>query len=720
MAHIQPDENAGTALQKIDAADFKSPSNVADTGALQLVVQDAINCEAWLQNNYWSFRWREADVLYQSPPGVLLWEGTSVPRANLNRFTVAETVNAIHPQIMNGLFYEKPAFKLRPRPNMTENTSRAISALLDIQFDSTEMNFKEECDWGLFSGLNFGTAIWKWGFKNYTKKVTKYKQVGSPVNISPSLPGEQPTQIETPESMMFEKVIEEKPCFTPTFENRDIRYVLVDSGLAVPDIRKAKFVVDRMYLTYRDLIQLKDEEYVETYKDENGKKKQRLKKRYDLPAESVIRSWFEEPKEGPAEPGRSEALNYAQGTTMVHHAEPKFKKTTEDPLNEPLEVLERWDNDKVITVIQRVKVIRNEPNEFACIPFFSVNWWNIPSAFWGLGLGRVIGVEQRVQQGLINACLDLASLIVNPMWVRARGAQIQEQMIRQRIGGILTADVGGNTGVKSVQDALKMLEQPQIPESVIGQIGMSQQRVQMTSGANEQLTMGAQSSGKAGAMRTGTGAAGLIQAVMSRLGGFVEAFVRQVYEPWLYKMHELNKDKLPMSYIQEVLGDKLGPEYKLNYSEFMTAPAEFEVLAGSHLAAKAQMAQSLFMMIEIFGNQQFLQMLGPQHKKLNVEELLHMVHDVSGFKNYYNVIEDMEPDEIQRFEASQNAPAQKIQGQMQLNDQKFKQDQQIVDQESEARVARDIFRHIAEQSAMPQALMGAEAPAAGVGSNETG
>jgi hypothetical protein len=708
MARIEPD--AANPQGKIDPKDFRNPADVSNAGALQLCVQDTVNTEAWINQSYWNLRWREADWLYQSPPSIQMWDGTTQPRSNVNRFVVAETVNAIHPQIMNGLFYESPPFVLRPRPNMSQNVSRAISTVISTELD--DMNFRQEVDWGLFSSLNFGTGIWKWGFKSYTKRYPKYDPVAGPVTIPSKLPDTPATILETPDSMTYKKVMVEEDVHTPTFENKDGRYVLVDPGLKVPDIRKAKFVVDKMYVTYRDLIRLKAEQYVA---EEGGK--QVLKDRYMLPSEEEIKSWFEPPQENTAHGGQTESQS-VQGTASIHHAKPSFAKTTVDPLDEPLEVLERWDNEKVITVLNRVKVIRNEPNEFGCIPFLSLNWWNIPDAFWGLGLGRVIGVEQRVQAGLINACLDLASLIVNPMFVRSRGANIQEQQIRQRIGGIIAVD-------GEPQKALTLLQQPSIPAEVVQQIALSQSRVEMTSGANQQLTMGA-STQKGGAMRTGTGAAGVIQATMNRIGGFAETFVRNVYEPFIYKVHQMNKDKMPISYIKKLLGDKLGSDdeivTKFDAKSFLNGPAEFEVLAGSHLAAKSQMAQSLFMMMQMFESQPMMDQLNKiSNKKVNIEELFHMIHDISGWKNYYDIIQDMTPEEIKRQQASSPAAQMqmKIQAQAQSKQQDFNNKLQVVDAENEARAARDVFRIIAEKSAEPEALLGASAPPTGLGSQES-
>src|SRR6266481_6605408 len=136
MARITPDAANPTA--PVNVQEVLSPSEVSNAAALQMCVQDARNTESWLQSNYWSLRWREADALYQSPPGIIMWEGTTQPRANVNRFVVAETVNSIHPQIMNGLFYENPPFVLRPRPNQDQNTTRAISSLIATELDEME------------------------------------------------------------------------------------------------------------------------------------------------------------------------------------------------------------------------------------------------------------------------------------------------------------------------------------------------------------------------------------------------------------------------------------------------------------------------------------------------------------------------------------------------------------------------------------------------------
>jgi hypothetical protein len=673
MALIEKHPDVNTH-EKIDAAKIHSPYEIDNEAALQLVVQDTEKTDAWIDAKRWTLRWREADTLYQPPIGVQVWEGTSVPRANVMRFTVATHVNSILPKLMAGLFYEDPPFLLRPRPGTTENTTRAVSAVEATQLD--EMDFQEECRRAFFSALVFGTLIVKWGWHSETIKERVYVRKEQPAKIqalgkTTSLPTKASDEFEVKE---IEKTIE-RPCF----ENKDIRFMLVDPALRVSDIRQAGFVIERMYLNYYDLEKLADE----TYFDAEGKEH----KRYDLPSRDEVREWFEPPVQTPVMPNTAEQAN--QNTTLVHHAGPRFERTCADPFCEPLEVLERWDKGKVLTVLQRVRLIRNEANPCGGeIPYYSCNWWDVPDAFWGMGLGRVLGQDQRVQQGLINALLDITSLVVNPTYVRSAGANVPTQQIRQRIGGII--DVQGEP-----DKAFKLLEQPRIPPEIFAEIQQSEARAESTSGANELLTQGSMpSQGRTSMGRTATGAGAMSQAIDNRLGGFVETFIRNVYEPWLYQIHELNCERLPLSTLREILKGEAPSEFDLSVfkeEDYLNARFRFDVLAGAHMSAKQQMAQSMTLMIQIFENPPLMEQLALAGKKINIEELFHMIHDLSGYKNYYDIIQPLTPEDKQR-QQQQNPGMQKAQAADQASDKKFKQQQALVDQKNEAGMARDIVK----------------------------
>jgi hypothetical protein len=81
-------------------------------------------------------------------------------------------------------------------------------------------------------------------------------------------------------------------------------------------------------------------------------------------------------------------------------------------------------------VLNQRKVIFSGDNEFKQIPFLSANWWNRPRAFYGMGLGIIVGQNQRVDQGTINAILKILSYGVNPIYLRNREDNAPTQMIR--------------------------------------------------------------------------------------------------------------------------------------------------------------------------------------------------------------------------------------------------------------------------------------------------
>ncbi len=697
MALVQEIPGTSTA-GKIDITQIKSPAEVSDDVALKLVTRDAQYTRSWIESRYFNIRWIEIDLLYQSPPTLRVWEGTSMPKANIAKFTVATHVNAINSKLVGGLFYETPSFDLSPKSSISSDTARSIEEIQAFQLD--EMGFQQEVKYGFFSCLLNGTGIWKWGWKDRYVDEWDFTPKEEPMKVSdPDNPG-QMIEVPTPESDLFTMVKKEVLKSHPYLENCDIRQVLVDPGCRVPDITKAKFVIHEFPVTYRDLICMKDEVY---YNEKNEPIY-----RYNLPSEEEIKSWFETPVAADAG-GMAGGHNYTSGqnnSQFVQHAAPLFTKTTEDPLDEPLVLQERWDNNKVLTVLAGKRIIRNEPNVFGCIPFYSVNWWQIQDCFWGLGLGTILGGEQRLQQGFINAVADIGSLAANQPIVRSRGANINTQQVRARLGGFI--DVDG-----PADKALHPLDIPKIQGELFQVVAASESRTEASSGASEMLTMGASKpSGRGSSMgRTATGAGNLMTAAMDRIGGLVEDFVRQVFQPWLWKMYDLNRMFLPPSVYREILNESLEKDRQASFQDFMKAKKgikTFNVLAGSHLAARQQMAQSMPLIMQYFTNPALAgQIADINQEYISYSELLHMLTDVSGWGSsaYYSIFKKLTPEMIQQRQ-QQSPGAQKMAAQAANNDQKFKQKAQLQSQAWTERAAGDVIRHSLEQAGINEAVGG--------------
>lgn len=688
-------ETPGTSLAgTIDPKEVKSPSEVSDDAALKIVTRDAAYCRSWIEARYFNIRWIEVDLLYQSPPTLRTWEGTQTPKANIVKFTVATHVNAINSKLVGGLFYEEPPFNLVQRPNADVNAIRAIEEITSYQLDA--MNFKQEVKYGFFSCLLNGTGIWKWGWKEYYKTEIDFEPLADPVSYSDVLGNEN--EIATQDSDKFSMTPKDVLCAHPYFENCDIRQVLVDPGCRVPDIRQAKFVVHEFPVTYRDLIRMKDEVY---YDEQNNPIY-----RYNLPSEQEIRSWFETPVAANFIPAAgSNSAAGSNNTSFIQHAAPLFQKTTEDPLDEPLMVQERWDENKVMTVLNGRKLIRNEPNSFGCIPFYSVNWWMIQDCFWGIGLGTALGGEQRLQQGFINSVADIGTLAANQPIIRSRAANVNTQQVRARLGGFI--DVDGD-----VTKALHPMDLPKIQPELFEIVAASEARTESTSGASAQLTMGeTPSKGKTSMGRTATGAGGLMQAAVDRIGGLVEDFNRQVFQPWLWKMYDLNCIFLPPSVYRQVLNDELGTALKVSMKQYLKGRKgikTFDVLAGSHLAARQQMAQSMPLIMQYFTNPELAgQIADINGEFIDFSELLHMLTDVSGWgsSTYYSIMKKLTP-EMKQQRAANNPAAAKMASQQALQEQRATDKAKQSEQDWTQRAAGDIVRHSIETVGSPESIQG--------------
>src|SRR5207245_5910784 len=62
-----------------------------------------------------------------------------------------------------------------------------------------------------------------------------------------------------------------------------------------------------------------------------------------------------------------------------------------DPAKAKFEILEYWTNDRLVTVLNRKRVIRNISNPYMFIPFISVNYTDVNDKFYGKGIAEIIG-----------------------------------------------------------------------------------------------------------------------------------------------------------------------------------------------------------------------------------------------------------------------------------------------------------------------------------------
>jgi hypothetical protein len=667
MAAVRPDD------VKTSPAPVPDP-RYTDAAAISMAVNDYNSASAWMESKRWPLQWRESDVLYQSPRGFPTFEGSAgtVIRANVQRFSVAKQVNSLAPALSGAVFSDATPFEIRPRPNVTQETAWAWKALISALLETC--HFKEEMSYGIESMVNQGTVIFKGGWQTETRIEAHYIRKQAPASVT--MPMGPPMLINTVASDEFEAVDEEVTRNFPFFEKCELGTIFPDPKWNKPNqIWKAAWIIDERYVTYDDLKIL----------SQNPD--------YDIPDEETLRSIFLTDLE-PTLPIKGTERTLSENSA-VHHAATRDDVLTEDPLLKPMQLLERWTDTEVICVLQQKVVIRNGTHKFPQKPFFSCNFWNMDNAGWGLGVGRITGSDQRVEQGLTNAALDILAFAVNPEYAVLRGANVPTQEQRRRLGGIKMVD---GTDARA---AYSLIESPRVPPEVWSALQASMQASEASTGADQATVQGSLPPKGSSIARSGTGAGAMAAASAGRLQAPVERVIDGVFIPFLNFLWNMVRERMPISEIRQILGEEMTENVVVDMFDFMTAKLKFETLAGTRLAARARMAQALPFILEVFQNPSIISQLNATGEKVDVNELIGMVMDMSEWRNRRQLVVPMTPQEIQLSQQATNPAAQQLQGKMALQQQAHQGAMELEDQKISGRIAANTIKPVASRLAEP-------------------
>jgi hypothetical protein len=637
---------------------FAPDPKYTDEAVLSIVVQDFETASNWLTNKLWVLHWRESNTLYQSPRTQATFENSSVARSNVSRFDVAKQVNSLAPAITQAIFSDPTPFDIRPRPNVHQDSARAWKELIAILLDLCD--FKPEMSYGIEGMVNQGTVIFKIGWEEYTEMETRYERKAAPQRIDMPLGG-PPVLIFTKESDEFKEVTQEVTKKRPIFEKCELGTVYPNPKWHSPNqMWKAGWVVQEFYLNYDDL------------------KKLRQNSDYDIPDDDTLRFIFMSDTEQTV--SRATTQRTVTSNPSIHQAEGEDTSWTEDPLDKPMQVLEWWSEGEVRCVLQQKVVIRNGKNKLGRIPYLSANFWNIENAGLGMGVGRIAGSDQRIDQGVTNAALDIIAYAVQPEYAIARGANVPTQEQRRRLGGIRLVD--GNDATK----AISVVPQPQVPADAWRILQASTMTADATTGADQAAVQGSLPGRGSSVGRSGTGAGMLQAASQGRLQAPVERVIDGVLIPFLEFLWDNVKQRMTAAEIRQLLGDHYAEALYVDFHNFYNANIKFDTLAGTRLAARSRMAQALPFLLEIFGNQALVQQMGQIGWKVNVLEVTNMVMDVSEWKNKRDLIVPMTDQEKQQMQQA-NPEAIKAQAASAMLQQKHQNDMQLESQKIQGRIA---------------------------------
>jgi hypothetical protein len=585
------------------------------------------------------------------------------------------------------MFYDDPPMILRPRPGVKQEITDAKTALFSYILDKSK--FKTETKWGLETMAHLGTGIWKWGY-DWTE-VTTSKRTAAVLAVKTG-PDNSPDIHQIPEDKPPNITVTKKVVPMPFFEHRPLADVLVDPKLAVADIREARFAVDVRSMDFYEVNAIKEALELEAKHDST------VMDGWSFPT-NLKEMWA---VQAPSAPNQAlEQALYMKGA--VHHAQDSNVGHTPNPLMTKLEVLEYWDEKQKIIVLKGEKVLYKGDNEFKRIPFLSANWWNRPRSFYGMGLGLIVGQNQRVDQGTINAILKILSYGVNPIYLKKRDGNNFTQMIKTGIGKVMTVD-------GEVDKAFRLMESPKVPADVWQALRESEQATESSSGADQQLVQGSSAGPRSSMGRTSGGAAIQASASATRLDGPLDNFIEQVFKPWLYIMDELVFTKMSDATILHILGDVLGKPLakSIGMQDYWDAVMDFEVLAGAAMSAKRTMAQSMTMLTQFLDNPQLASSLSDMGLYIDFEVVFKMWMEASEWKNSDDIVKKMPPEMLAKKEANSPAAinAAKMQAQDQSTQQKFAQKQEMEDQSSNNRIKRDLVIASAKASGLSETVEG--------------
>jgi len=180
---------------------------------------------------------------------------------------------------------------------------------------------------------------------------------------------------------------------------------------------------------------------------------------------------------------------------------------SQDDKESNIELIEYWENNRVITIANRSVVIRDEKNpyEHGQKPFVRIVDQSIPKEFAGIGEVGPIETLQYELNDMRNQRMDNATLILNRMWLVANGANVDEDELVSDVGGVIhTDDING----------VVALQVPEIPNSSYREETLIKADIQQTTGITD-YTKGVSSDALAN--ETATGISLMQEAGNSRL-----------------------------------------------------------------------------------------------------------------------------------------------------------------------------------------------------------
>ena len=467
------------------------------------------------------------------------------------------TVETLAPRMLAN----RPQIDVMPREAADEQYADIQSKLIDFEWEA--MNADDIMEGAVKSQLMYGTAIVKVYWKTDKAQVVKKEQVDETF----------------PELGTVEEEVEETIFDGPEIELVDLYDFFWDPRAI--DMESARWVAHRTYQTFDHLEELQ---------------KQGVYKNVALLKDATLVSGDDE------KASRRGTLGVAMPDELASKNEGK----------NVIELIEYWEDEKVITVANRGIVIRDEANPYrhGKKPFVRIVDQSVPHEFLGIGELEPIETLQYELNDRRNQRMDNITLVLNRMWKVKNGANVDEDELVSDAGGVVhTDDMAG----------IEALQMPDVTSSSYNEETLIKGDIQQTTGVSDFTRgVGSESLGN----DTATGISLIQEAGNARFKLKIrnlEAGIEEIGR----MMVSLNEQFLTEEKSIRVLGDE-GIEWTTIKPDDMRGNFDVMVQSGSTLPSNEAVERKQTMeMFQIFAGD----------PEVDQRELKRMVLDTFGIKN---------------------------------------------------------------------------------------
>jgi hypothetical protein len=627
----------GAAQEPVTPAEAQFVDPWDDKTALGIVLADIDAGIAFEQAKNFVTRMETSDDLIRGYVRVRPWPNTDKARSALSVPVALEAIEKlIRPLYLAIWGSGKDPFKVTPKGKTKPAAAQAWQNLL--RWAVKVANFKEGSRLTLKSILQYGFGAGFDGWEIDEIEQRKYiKNADGEVTRNKDLP--------------------KKAIQRPTYENANLRNVIFDPSCNSQDPNSGNWVAKRIQITAYDLDAMADDD---TYK--NVPTAEELKN---------ILAYKEEPATD-----SMQALKPNQ--TREFQAMDDKLPATKDPLGAPLELVEYRTRQRIVTVLQRKIVVRNEVNKSGSLSVHGCAFIDVLNSLFGFGVTHLVNGEQRFQQGVLNTMVDGLALKLNPSFQQVKGMASTGQNISI-----------GPGKVTSVESELKPLITDDVSATALENMEASQQRVNRRIGAEGGANMPNQ------AMRTGSGVQAFQGENVQGEQYFMEQYFNLAFVPVLQSFLVHCSENLQPDQINQILSDEDGKAYEGEILDVYNADVEIEIISGVKLTVRQAATQMFPIILQSMQNQAVQDSLQIQGKKFDYATFVEDQMELQGMDSE-EYFPDMTPEDLQRMQ-QKNQAMQAAQGKLVQIGAQHQADLDSIDQKAAAQGQLAVLKSVVKR-----------------------